>query len=157
MGETRVDPLSQAERSERMARVRNAGNKSTEQRVETALRAAGIVGWRKHPREILGRPDFYFTHLRLAVFIDGCFWHGCPVCQRRIPLARREFWRHKIEGNVRRDIRQRRQLRRQGYHVMRAWEHQLGKDMWLKRLRSLIARLERAIPDEPDHPCQRSI
>lgn len=147
MDETRSDPLSQAERSERMARVRNAGNKSTEQRVEAALREAGMLGWRKHPHEILGKPDFYFPQLRLAVFIDGCFWHGCPLCQRRVPVARREFWRLKIEGNARRDSRQRRQLRRQGYHVMRVWEHQLARDTWLKRLRVLIARIERASAD----------
>ncbi len=142
MVETRVDPLSEAERAAHMAKVRGSGNKSTEGRVEAALRAAGIEGWEKHPKGVLGKPDFYFPCQRLAVFIDGCFWHGCPVCARRTPTARADFWREKIEGNRRRDERQRRRLRGQGYHVMRVWEHSLRTDVWLKRLHSMIQRIE---------------
>lgn len=138
-----ADPLSRDERSARMAKVRNAGNKSTEGRVEAALIEDGIEGWEKHPKDIVGKPDFFFPRYRLAVFVDSCFWHACPVCNRRAPVNRAEFWRNKIEGNRKRDNRQRRQLRRQGYHVMRIWEHQLGTDTWLKRLRALIRRLER--------------
>ncbi len=88
MAEARTDPLSEAERSARMARVRGAGNESTEGRVEAALVAAGVEGWEKHPKGVLGKPDFYFPRQRLAVFVDGCFWHGCPVCARRTPTAR---------------------------------------------------------------------
>jgi DNA mismatch endonuclease (patch repair protein) len=142
MDETRVDPLNQDERSERMSRVRRAGNKSTEGRVEAALLAAGIGGWEKHPKEILGKPDFYFPHLRLVVFVDGCFWHACPVCARRNPTHRAAFWRDKIDGNRRRDNRQRRQLRRDGYHVMRVWEHEVAKGEWMGRLRATIRRIE---------------
>jgi DNA mismatch endonuclease (patch repair protein) len=151
MNETRVDPLSQAERSERMARVRAAGNKSTEGRVEAALIAAGIDGWEKHPKAVLGRPDFHFARHRLVVFVDGCFWHACPVCARRTPTARATFWREKIEGNRRRDARQRRQLRRDGYHVMRIWEHDVAKGRWLSRLRAMLTRIDRrASGIEPD-------
>ncbi len=116
MAEARIDPLSEAERSARMARVRGAGNKSTEGRVEAALIA--------------------------AVFVDGCFWHGCPACARRTPTARAEFWRSKIDENWRRNGRQRRRLRRQGYHVMRVWEHDIKKGPWLTRLRAMLARDE---------------
>ncbi len=143
MAEARIDPLSEAERSARMARVRGAGNKSTEGRVEAALIAAGVEGWEKHPKEVLGKPDFYFPRQRLAVFVDGCFWHGCPVCARRTPTARAEFWRGKIDENRRRDNRQRRRLRQQGYHVMRVWEHELKGISWLGRLRTMIAKGER--------------
>ena len=137
MAEARIDPLSEAERSARMARVRGAGNKSTEGRVEAALLAAGIEGWEKHPKTVLGKPDFYFPRPRLAVFVDGC-----PVCARRTPTARAEFWRSKIDENWRRNGRQRRRLRRQGYHVMRVWEHDIKKGPWLTRLRAMLARDE---------------
>ncbi len=142
MPETRVDPLSETERSARMAKVRGSGNKSTEGRLEAALLREGIEGWEKHPKGVLGKPDFFFPRHRLAVFVDGCFWHGCPNCARRTPTARADFWREKIEGNRRRDERQRRRLRRQGYHVMRVWEHSLRTDAWLNRLRLLIRRAE---------------
>ncbi len=141
-----VDPLTPAERSARMARVHGSGNRSTEGRAEAALVAASIGGWEKHAKisTSRSRPDFYFPEHRLAVFVDGCFWHACPVCARNWPTNRAEFWRAKIEGNRRRDSRVRRQLRREGYHVMRVWEHELRRDVWLKRLRTMIRRIEEA-------------
>jgi DNA mismatch endonuclease (patch repair protein) len=123
-----------------MSRVRNAGNRSTEGKVEAKLIDAGIDGWEKHPKSILGRPDFFFARYNLALFVDGCFWHGCPVCDRRMPAVRGDFWREKILTNKARDDRQRRKLRRQGYRVMRVWEHELGSDRWLKRLDSMVRR-----------------
>jgi len=137
------DPLSKAERSVQMSKVRSKGNRSTESEVESALVEARISGWEKHRKEILGKPDFFFPRHRLALFVDGCFWHACPVCKRRTPTSRAEFWRNKIDENRRRDNRQRRRLRAEGYHVMRVWEHELKKDTWLKRLRSMLQRIER--------------
>ncbi len=134
------DPMSKADRSAQMARVRGEGNRSTEGTVETALVEAGIQGWEKHPKDILGKPDFFFPAQRLALFVDGCFWHACPVCKRRIPKS--DFWKNKIENNRRRDNRVHSTLRREGYHVMRVWEHDLKKDTWLKRLNTIIQRIE---------------
>jgi len=139
-----TDSLSPTERSARMARVRGAGNKSTEGLVEAALVKNGIDGWEKHPKGLTGKPDFYFPAQRVTVFVDGCFWHACPTCNRNVPTTRKEFWRDKIDGNRRRDNRQRLLLRRQGYHVMRVWEHQLRADTWLKLLRSMLRRAEQA-------------
>jgi len=138
-----TDTLSTAERSARMAKVRGTGNKSTEGLVEARLIENGIVGWEKHPKGIVGKPDFYFPAEHVAIFVDGCFWHACPVCNRNVPTVRGEFWRNKINENRRRDNRQRRLLRRQGYHVMRVWEHQLRADTWLKRLQAMLRRVER--------------
>lgn len=137
-----IDPLSQAERSERMSRVRSTGNRSTEGKVEETLKAAGISGWEKHPKNVPGRPDFYFPAHRLMLFVDGCFWHACPRCGRRMPSNRVDFWRAKIDENRQRDNRQRRRLRAQGFHVMRVWEHDLKGDTWLKRLRSMLRKIE---------------
>jgi DNA mismatch endonuclease (patch repair protein) len=143
-----TDPLSKAERSTRMSKVRGSGNKSTEGRVEVALLEAGIEGWEKQPKDVLGKPDFYFRHYKLALFVDGCFWHSCPRCKRRIPINQHDFWKQKLDVNRRRDNRVHRLLRQQGYHVMRIWEHDLKKNTWLRRLKNMLNKIN----DSPHEP-----
>ena len=121
-----------------MGLVMGKRNTSTELRVEQMLRANGVRGWTKHPSEVLGRPDFYFPSRRLAVFVDGCFWHRCPTCKRRLPKSRAHFWREKLSSNRTRDLRVARKLRREGYHVMRVWEHSLARPDWLARLHRML-------------------
>src|SRR6188508_2216394 len=97
-----ADIFSKAKRSQIMARVRSRHNRSTEGRFVNLLRSAGITGWRRgYP--LVGRPDFVFTKQRLAVFIDGCFWHRHRCTRRRIPKSRIKFWLPKLERNVARD------------------------------------------------------
>ncbi|MBN1312339.1 MAG: very short patch repair endonuclease [Anaerolineae bacterium] len=147
MAETEMDdvqdPLTTEERSERMARVRSKGNKSTELLVEQKLIAFNLQGWIKHPKGIIGNPDFYFPDVSLVLFVDGCFWHSCPKCNRNTPHSRRDYWQSKIDTNRRRDNRNHRKLRQEGYHVVRVWEHELKRDTWIKRLRAIIARVEK--------------
>lgn len=138
MNVKRFDPLTTEERSLRMSKVRSSRNRSTEMRVAAILIRLGVRGWRKHPSEVPGKPDFLFTAERIAVFVDGCFWHSCPRCRRNLPISRRDFWKSKIDGNRRRDARVRAQLRSQGYHVIRIWEHSLNNDVWLSRLRTAL-------------------
>jgi DNA mismatch endonuclease (patch repair protein) len=133
-----IDPLTPEQRSALMRKVKGSGNRTTEGRVEAALLAAGVTGWEKHPA-LPGKPDFYFPAERLLVFVDGCYWHGCPR-HVRYPLASADYWRAKIDRTRRRDNRVRRQLRAEGYHVMRVWEHDLGRETWLKRLLALRRR-----------------
>lgn len=139
-----TDPLTKEQRSAHMAKIRGKGNKSTELAVEQALIDNGVIGWEKQNQEILGKPDFYFPQHKLVLFVDGCFWHGCPKCGRNTPRTRSEFWKDKIDSNRRRDSRYHRKLRSQGYHVMRVWEHELGHATWIKRLNSLIARIQQS-------------
>lgn len=139
-----TDIMSESERSARMALVRSSGNKSTEGKVEAKLIELGITGWEKQPKGIIGKPDFIFPEHKLLVFVDGCFWHACPTCHRRLPTTRAEYWKDKIDGNRRRDNRHRRQLREEGYHVMRIWEHEVKKSGWVKRLQAMLRRLETA-------------
>ena len=113
------------ERSRQMALVRGKGNKSTELRMLTILRTAHITGWRRQ-LPLPGRPDFSFPRERLALFIDGCFWHGCPTCARRAPRNNAAFWAAKIVSNELRDRRVNRELRSRGWHVLRFWEHGLS-------------------------------
>ena len=115
------------ERSRQMSLVRGKGNKSTEQRFARFLRANRITGWRRHAK-IQGRPDFTFSQDRIVVFIDGCFWHGCPKCGR-LPKTNVRFWRDKIETNARRDRSVTRALRGEGWRVFRIWEHAIKTDL----------------------------
>jgi len=108
-------------------------------RVEAALVDAGIKGWIKHPRHVVGRPDFWFGHSRTALFVDGCFWHACPRCGR-LPKTNVDFWREKIDANRRRDQRVRRALRGQGNHVLRVWEHELADEKWLARVTRFLRK-----------------
>jgi DNA mismatch endonuclease (patch repair protein) len=127
-----------------MAKVRSKGNASTESAVIALFREASITGWRRHPKGMLGNPDFYFPRARLIVFVDGCFWHACPVCKRNSPQTRADFWQQKIDGNRRRDNRTRRKLRQQGYSVFRIWEHDVrGRpDRCIGKIAAALARRE---------------
>ena len=118
-----VDTLSKEKRSEVMSRIRSHGNKSTELRFIEILREAGISGWRRH-QKVFGKPDFVFRKQRVAVFVDGCFWHGCPKCNRH-SASNRAFWEAKFSGNRKRDRLVTATLKRQGWRVVRIWEHQL--------------------------------
>lgn len=117
------DTLSPSARSARMALVRSTGNKSTELRLIQIMRQLKICGWRRR-YPLPGRPDFTFPSLRLAVFVDGCFWHGCPAHCRR-PKSRTSYWNEKIAANKARDIRATKALSSKGWTVLRLWEHEL--------------------------------
>lgn len=133
-GNQRVDPLSPTERSERMSRIRNKTNRSTETTVATRLSEANVDGWILNDRSVTGCPDFHFPAEKIAIFVDGCFWHGCPRCRRRVPRNNRAFWLKKIDDNRRRDNRVRRALRARGYKVFRVWEHEARSGAWVNRV-----------------------
>lgn len=120
-----MDKLDAASRSRVMASVRSTGNRSTELRFRGQLVRQGIKGWKVQSRELCGRPDFFFPKQKIAIFVDSCYWHGCPKHVRH-PSSRRSYWRAKIGGNVARDKRVTRTLRAQGWRVLRVWEHQLA-------------------------------
>ena len=129
-------------RSINMRAIMSTGNTTTEARVVKALRAAGITGWRRHVKTIGGTPDLVFRSERVVVFIDGCYWHGCPKCGH-IPKTNATYWRQKITRNTTRDRRNRATLRRAGYSVIRIWEHELKRrhpePAWLRRLHRALA------------------
>jgi len=112
--------LAPERRSELMSLIRGSGNRSTELRLASAFRAAGLNGWRRH-LGLPGRPDFTFRKERVCIFVHGCFWHGCPRCYRQ-PRTNIAFWRAKVAGNRARDRRSVRKLRAMGYHVIVVWE-----------------------------------
>lgn len=133
------DIFTKRKRSEVMSRIRGSGNKATELRLIQIFRANSITGWRRGST-LPGKPDFVFPRLRVAVFVDGCFWHGCPK-HATWPRTRAAFWLAKITGNKSRDKRVSRHLRNRGWKVIRIWEHELKR----KDESKLVRRLPRIL------------
>lgn len=144
------DVMTTVQRSALMSRIRGRGNQSTEILLMGLFRAGKLTGWRRHVK-IKGRPDFVFFREKVAVFVDGCFWHGCPQ-HFQSPQSRADFWREKIGGNMRRDRLVRAALRRDGWLVIRVWEHSLRSKTALrtfKRIERVILSRRRDVT-EPD-------
>lgn len=135
-----ADWLTREQRSRNMASIRSKGNKTTEGFFLSILRRGKISGWRRH-LGLPGRPDFAFRAERLAIFLDGCFWHGCPRCYR-LPQDNRSYWRQKVLGNRRRDRRHSRELRSLGWRVLRVWEHTLESPQGRSQI---LANVKRAL------------
>ena len=133
-----MDSVSRDTRSRVMARVRSKRNRSTEWRVRACLIRAGVRGWTLNAGDLIGKPDFVFTMQRLVVFVDGCFWHGCPKCYRR-PTSHTDYWDAKTARNRVRDVKVTSGLKREGWRVLRIWEHQLSTmDSVVGTIRSLL-------------------
>jgi DNA mismatch endonuclease (patch repair protein) len=129
-GATALDIWPAQKRSAVMARVKSKGNASTEVALARAFRRNGVNGWRRHvPVRVAGRvirPDFVFPLSRVAVFVDGCFWHRCPI-HCKVPSTRRSFWSAKLMANTLRDRKGRRALQKEGWLVVGIWEHSLRR------------------------------
>jgi DNA mismatch endonuclease (patch repair protein) len=148
------DVFTPAKRSEVMSLIRSKGNAATELRLVALMKAAHITGWRRHVclslpalkggvvkrRRPKVRPDFVFRSERVAVFVDGCFWHGCPQHATR-PKQNRKFWDEKIARNQARDRLVTRELKKAGWTVLRLWECALTR----QRQAASVARLRRAL------------
>lgn len=119
-----ADIFTKKKRSEVMSAIKGKGNKTTEIELIKLFRQNGIKGWRRNCGGMVGKPDFIFPNQKVAVFVDGCFWHGCRR-HRSIPASNRKFWLNKIENNRRRDALVNRLIKRNGWTVFRIWEHSL--------------------------------
>lgn len=122
------------------------GNRSTgtkpEERLRKALWAAGLRGYRKNVRKLPGTPDVVFAKAKLAVFVHGCFWHGCPTCFRnRTPATNAAYWSEKLRGNKERDERNQAKLLETGWRVLVLWECEVEP----KRLEEAVGRVREAL------------
>ena len=124
-------------RSQIMAGIRSGGNLTTEIRFAKILRTYRVAGWRTGSK-LPGKPDFVFSRQKLAIFIDGDFWHGNPK-NFRLPKSNVEYWKAKIARNQIRDGEVNRALRSLGWGVLRLWESDLRDE------EIIIARLQRRL------------
>ena len=132
-----IDTLSKTARSLLMAEIKGRYNKSTEIKLVQLLRSSRIKGWRRHLK-LPGNPDFTFRKERVCIFVDGCFWHGCPK-HYHLPKSNVEFWKEKIKKNRERDARINKELKEKGYAVVRIWECEMREaDKVLKKIQKAL-------------------
>jgi DNA mismatch endonuclease, patch repair protein len=134
-----ADVFDKRKRSDVMSRIRSSGNKDTELALAKLMRRNRIVGWRRN-QSVFGKPDFVFTQARLALFVDGCFWHGC-LKHSKPPRSNPTYWQAKMIRNKARDRSVSRALWRKGWRVLRVWEHELAR----KNEAQLLRRIYRAL------------
>jgi DNA mismatch endonuclease (patch repair protein) len=141
-----TDTVSIEKRSEIMRAVRSRGNRATELVLVRLMRQHKISGWRRHVG-LTGNPDFVFRKQKVALFVDGCFWHGCAR-HCRMPKGNSSYWVPKIASNKTRDRRVTRLLRRTGWQVIRIWEHQMARGMegrCIARITQALKRREKKV------------
>ena len=118
-----ADVFDKEKRSDIMKHVRSKGNKSTELKLIEVFKELGITGWRRN-YTVIGHPDFVFLNKRVAVFVDGCFWHG-HNCRNTRPATNSEYWNRKRERNRLHDEEITKRFKSRGWSVIRIWECEL--------------------------------
>ncbi|MGG9971045.1 very short patch repair endonuclease [Ferruginibacter sp. SUN002] len=138
------DKRSPTPSSENVSKVMS-NNKGKDTKPELLLRTLlwknGIRGYRIHPKKIPGKPDVCFISRKVAVFINGCFWHRCTYCNYKLPKQNKQFWENKFSNNVRRDKEKIMQLKKMKWKVINVWECQLKKHKVDKTLNSIIRKI----------------
>lgn len=120
-----ADVFDNKKRSEIMSKVRSKNNKSTELKLIQIFRENDIVGWKRN-YPVKGHPDFVFLDRKIAVYVDGCFWHGHD-CRNTRPSDNADYWTRKRERNMKHDKEVTELFERRGWVVIRIWECELKK------------------------------
>ena len=120
-----ADVFSKAKRSQIMQRVKSSGKKRTEEKLIQYFSERNITGWRRH-YNVKGHPDFVFLDKRIAIFVDGCFWHGHD-CRNTKPNDNAEYWEKKRKRNMDHDRQITALFEKRGWTVIRIWECELKK------------------------------
>lgn len=120
-----ADTFDKDKRSVIMKSVKSSGNKSTELKLISFFKLNGITGWRRH-YAVKGHPDFVIIDKRIAIFVDGCFWHG-HECRNIRPKDNEEYWSKKRIRNIKHDQEVTEMFSNRGWTVIRIWECELKK------------------------------
>lgn len=122
-------PIPDSEtRSKTMSAIKGKNTKP-ELVLRKALWHSGIRGYRLHWKNVPGRPDIAFPGKKLAIFVNGCFWHRCPHCQPSLPKTHIDFWQTKFDNNVARDLKKTGMLKNMGWRVIVIWECQIKRNL----------------------------
>lgn len=127
-----ADVFTRERRSEIMSRVRGKENAATELKMIGIFKENKITGWRRNYKAF-GKPDFVFPKKKIAIFVDGEFWHGHPT-RAKIPETNRDFWEKKIARNKKRDRLVNKTLKDQGWTVIRVWQRDISDAKTLKKI-----------------------
>jgi DNA mismatch endonuclease (patch repair protein) len=131
------DNLKPEDRRRTMQAVKGKGTR-LERRLFSMLAGMGLKGWNKNASDIVGKPDVVFVSEQVAIFVDGCFWHGCPFCRRTLPKTNREYWARKIKRNSELAKTHNRRLRKEGWTVIRVWEHEVRQSANTEKIKAKI-------------------
>lgn len=115
-------PEPSSEITSRVMSANKGKNTKPEIVLRKALWATGLKGYRLHRKDLPGRPDIAFVKNKLAIFINGCYWHRCPKCKLSLPKTHTAFWKDKFKRNVKRDVAKRKLLKTNGWKVLTLWE-----------------------------------
>ncbi|MCC6145992.1 MAG: very short patch repair endonuclease [Anaerolineaceae bacterium] len=118
------DNLKPEDRRKTMKAVKGQGTK-LEKRLWAMVAGMRLKGWQKNASAIAGKPDVVFPAEHVVIFIDGCFWHGCPYCNRKLPETNKEYWKRKIDRNIELARLHNEKLIQSGWTVVRIWEHEM--------------------------------
>ncbi len=135
-----ADVFDNKKRSEIMSKVRSKNNKSTELKLIQIFEENNIKGWRRN-YPVKGHPDFVFLNARIAIFVDGCFWHGHD-CRNTRPADNQKYWQKKRERNIKHDQEVTAMFEARGWTVLRIWECELKK----ANREYLLAKVQTSIP-----------
>lgn len=133
-----ADNLKPEDRRRTMQAIKSKGTK-LEKCLFAIMVRMGLYGWKKNVNTIAGKPDVTFFQEKVAIFADGCFWHGCPICRRKLPQTNEKYWEQKITRNKKNAKRVNRQLKNEGWVVIRLWEHEIKDLTKRKTIRMKIA------------------
>lgn len=122
-----MDTLTKEKRSAVMRSIKGKNTKP-ELRLRAALISNGLWGFSCNEERLPGKPDFAFWQQKVAVFVEGCFWHGCPL-HYKTPKSNQEFWREKVRKNMERDRVNGQKLQLDDWRVLRVWECEVNKKL----------------------------
>jgi DNA mismatch endonuclease, patch repair protein len=122
-------PIPKNERTSRVMSSIKGKNTSPELSIRKAISTYGLKGYRLHLKKVPGRPDIAFTKKKLAIFINGCYWHRCPYCSPSFPKTHRKFWKEKFKKNIERDKKKNKELKALGWSVLTLWECQIKNNI----------------------------
>ncbi len=134
-----ADVFDPQKRSNVMRQIRSKKNKSTEIRLIEIFKKNNVTGWKRN-YPVRGHPDFVFLKCRIAVFVDGCFWHGHD-CRNTRPETNKEFWQKKRERNIKHDQEITELFEKRGWTVVRIWECELKRNNYENALRRITDHL----------------
>ncbi len=137
-------PEASSEATRHVMQANRSKNTGPELRVRSALREAGLTGYRLHWKKAPGKPDVCFPGRRVAIQINGCFWHRCPFCAPSRPKTHPEFWEEKFARNRARDERNVRLLMETGWTALVVWECQLKRERFDATMARIVAEVRAA-------------
>ncbi len=133
------DVFNKEKRSQIMRAVKSRDTKSTEKTLLSLFKENGVTGWRR-TYDVKGHPDFVFLKQRVAIFVDGCFWHGHD-CRNTRPSNNAEYWQKKRAKNIRHDKEVTKNFEERGWTVLRIWECELKKKNREKTLKKILSSI----------------